>query len=112
MTKQLAVKYRSFSQYRIRLNEPWEITIEQWHNFFAVPENRTALLDKTKRITRINAVEPWRIDNIALVPKKTPPVVKPPKQKKVYLPKSDHADWTVLSVDQWLAEVRENRRSE
>lgn len=111
MKQRIAAKFQSHRQSRTSVGEDWQITLAEWYEHFADPKLRDLLFEvpAQKRLARVNAVEPWTLDNLVIVDKPKPP---PPTPRPAARMKSDHPGWTVLSVDQWLAELRENRPSD
>lgn len=61
-------KFMEFRNYREqRLNQPFHITAEEWEQFFLDPQRAIAIAEQRAvgKLRRINATEPWTIDNLA-----------------------------------------------
>jgi hypothetical protein len=113
-TKQrIATKFQSIRQSRKNVGDQWEITLDEWQSHFADPKQRRLLFDDRLRYARVNAVNPWTLDNLCFREKQAKPVkpVKAPKPKKSELPKPSHAGWNTLTVADWIVELRETARN-
>lgn len=69
-TEILRTKFYNFRNYhQSRLNEAWDISLDEWMKFFTRTEALTAEITGpagTSNITRIDEGAPWSVDNIYL----------------------------------------------
>lgn len=118
-------KFLEFRNYHAkRLNEQFEITQSEWVDFFTHTSDRLDTLLRPRgvsRIRRINATQPWHVDNLDIADKETRTYII----RKPVAPNEGDAELTtafarysieepddtvvVLSKAQWIALLRESQ---
>lgn len=107
--------YHGFKEFRSkRCAHEFEITLDEWVDFFTQCETRKAIIFpsfKSKRLIRVDDTKPWTIANMNVVEVDQLKVLRA-LQSKLRKPETRKADpdgtqYVVLTVSEWIDTVRQ-----